>query len=172
MNIETFLQLIVETFTLFVLLVGLAGLLVPVFPGLTVMWLGTLFYALVETAGQKMTGRDWVLFIFITMLMLVGNVVDNIIIARKMRDRYIPWRSIIFAYVAGIIASLFFTPLVGLFASPAALLVTEYFRLRSRREAFASTKAWLIGLGWSFAARFSIGVLITGLWMIWAWVKF
>jgi uncharacterized protein YqgC (DUF456 family) len=172
MNIDPFLQLIVETFTFFVLLIGLAGLLVPIFPGLTVMWLGTVFYALVETAAQKMTGWDWALFIFITMLMLVGNVVDNIIIARKMRDRYIPWRSIIFAYVAGIIASLFFTPLVGLFASPAALLVTEYFRLRSRRKAFASTKAWLIGWGWSFAARFSIGVLITGLWMIWAWVKF
>ena len=170
MDIEFLSQVIIETLTLFVLLFGLAGLLVPVFPGLTVMWLATLAYALVENATDKMTGWDWTLFAFITVLMLVGNILDNLIIARRMRDRYVPWRSILLAFAAGIIVSIFFTPLIGLIASPVGLFLAEYWRLRDRQEALASTKAWLVGWGWSFAARFSIGILITGLWMLWAWV--
>lgn len=170
MDIEFLSQVIIETLTLFVLLFGLAGLLVPVFPGLTVMWLATLAYALVESAADKMTGWDWTLFAFITVLMLVGNVLDNIIIARRMRDRYVPWRSILLAFAAGIIVSIFFTPLIGLIASPVGLFLAEYWRLRDRKEALASTRAWLVGWGWSFASRFSIGILITGLWMLWAWV--
>ncbi len=170
MNTEFFLRVFLETLTLFFLLFGLAGLLVPIFPGLTIMWLATLFYAVAQWAANKMTGWDWALFVVITLLMLVGNVVDNIIITRKMREHYVPWRSILLAFAAGILVSLFFTPLIGLLASPAALFIAEFLRLRDRKLAFNSTRAWMIGWGWSFAARFSIGILITGLWMIWAWV--
>ncbi len=170
MTPETLLQAILETFTLFVLIVGLLGLIIPVFPGLTVMWLGTLVYALIQAAAGKMTGWDWFLFALITLLMIVGNVVDNIIIARKMRDKYVPWSSILLAFVAGIIASLFLTPLIGLIAAPLGLFLAEMGRLKNREAAIASTKAYMIGWGWAFGARFIIGLMITGFWMLWAWL--
>ncbi len=85
-DFEIFLQVILESLTLFVLLVGLIGLIVPVFPGLTVMWLGTMVYALIQNAAGHMTGWKWFLFGLITVLMIFGNIVDNLIIARKMRD--------------------------------------------------------------------------------------
>ena len=106
---------------------------------------------------------------WITVLMIVGNVVDNIIIARKMRAVAIPWRSIMIGYLAGIVASIFFTPLIGLLASPLALFGAEFLRLRDRSQALTATKAYMIGWGWAFAARFSIGIVLTGLWMLWAW---
>ena len=56
------LQIALETFTLFALLVGLVGLIVPVFPGLTIMWLATLVYALIQNAAHKMTGWGLVRF--------------------------------------------------------------------------------------------------------------
>ena len=93
-----FLQVALETMTLFALIVGLVGLIVPVFPGLTVMWLATLVYALVQGAADKMTGWDWFAFAIITLLMIVGNIVDNLIIAAKMRDQFIPWSSILLAF--------------------------------------------------------------------------
>ena len=164
------LQVALETITLFILLFGLAGLIVPVFPGLTVMWLTTLIYALIQNAAGKMTGWDWFLFAVITILMIVGNIVDNIIIARKMRDKFVPWSSILLAFAASLMASLFLTPLVGLAVAPLALFALEYRRLRDRAAAIDSTKAYMIGWGWSFAARFGIGVLIIGSWMLWAWV--
>lgn len=162
-------QVVVQTLTLFFMLVGLAGLIVPVFPGLTVIWLAALIYALVQAAGGWMTGWDWFLFALITLLMIGGNIVDNIIIASKMRGHEIPWRTILLCYAAGIVVSLFFTPLIGLAASPLALLGLEYLRFRDWKQARASAKVFLIGWGASFAARFGVGLLMIVFWMLWAW---
>ena len=163
-------QVLLDTFTLFVLLVGLVGLAMPVFPGLVIMWAGTLLYAIVKGTSGYMTNWEWVAFGLITVLMFGGSVVDNLIIARKMRDHYVPWNSILFAFAAGIIASLFFTPLIGLIAAPAGLFFAELRRLKNRDEAWRSTRAYMIGWGWAFAARFTIGLIIVGLWMLWAWL--
>ena len=165
-----FLQVALETLTLFALLVGLAGLIIPVFPGLVIMWLATLVYALIQNAAGMMTTWDWVAFGIITLLMIGGNIADNLIIARKMRDQFIPWSSIIMAFAAGIIASIFFTPIVGLAAAPLGLYVAEYRRLKNRDDAWKSTKAYMIGWGWAFGARFTIGVMMIILWMLWAWI--
>ena len=167
---QVVLQAILEIFTLFVLLVGLVGLVVPVFPGLTIMWLGTLVYVLFQSSAGLMTGWDWFLFALITVLMIVGNIADNLIIARKMRDKYIPWSSILWAFAAGIVASLFFTPIIGLVAAPLGLFLAEMNRLKDRTAAVESTKAYMIGWGWAFGARFFLGLVMTGLWMLSAWV--
>jgi uncharacterized protein YqgC (DUF456 family) len=167
---DFWLQVVLETLTLFVLLVGLAGLIVPIFPGLTVMWLATLVYALVQAAGGLMGWIDWVLFALITLLMIGGNVIDNIIIAKNVREKQVPWRSILLAFAAGIGVSLFLTPLAGIVASPVGLFLAELYRLRDRKTAFANTKAWVTGWGWAIAARIGIGVVMTGLWMLWAWL--
>jgi len=163
-------QVVLETFTLFALFVGLAGLIVPVFPGLTIMWLATLVYALIQNAADKMTNWDWFAFAFITFLMIGGNIVDNIIIAAKMRDQFIPWSSILIAFGAGIVVSIFFTPLVGLIAAPLGLFLAELNRLKNREDALKSTKAYMIGWGWAFGARFIIGITMIGSWMLWAWL--
>ena len=164
------LQALLQTLTLFVLLIGLVGLVVPIFPGLTVMWLGTLVYALLEYSAHLMTGWDWFLFVLITILMLIGNVIDNIIITRKMRDQYVPWSSILIAFAVSLVASVFLTPLVGLVAAPVGLFAAEVTRLRDRGRAWASTKAYMVGWGWAFVARFLIGLGMTGLWLLWALV--
>ncbi len=169
-ELEFWLQVMIETITLFVLLAGLAGLLIPVFPGLTVMWLGTLVYAIVQASSGKMNWVDWVLFTLITLLMIGGNIVDNIIIAKHVRDKDVPWSSIIWAFAAGIIVSLFFTPIAGMIASPVGLFLAEWYRLKDKQTAFANTKAWMTGWGWSLAARFGIGVIMIVFWGVWAWL--
>lgn len=163
-------QVVLETLTLFVLFVGLAGLIVPVFPGLTIMWLGTLVYAVIQGAAGKMTGWDWFLFAVITLLMIGGNIVDNLIIAAKMRDHKVPWSSILIAFGAAILVSLFFTPVVGLLAAPLSLFLAELNRLKDRDLAIQSTKVYMIGWGWAFGARFIIGITMIGSWMLWAWI--
>jgi uncharacterized protein len=169
-DFELFVWAVVEALTLFALVIGLLGLIVPVFPGLVIMWLGTLLYALIQQASGTMTTWGWVLFGIITVLMIAGSIVDNLIIAYKMRDKYVPWSSILFAFAAGIIASIFLTPLVGLAAAPAGLFLAENRRLKSKDAAIESTKAYMIGWGWAFGARFMIGLAMIGFWMLWAWV--
>jgi uncharacterized protein YqgC (DUF456 family) len=170
MTLETFLQFGLQTITLFILLFGLVGLIVPVFPGLTVMWIATLVFALLQAAGGQMTGWDWFLFALITLLMIGGNILDNIIIASKMRGHEIPWKNILLCYAVGIVVSLFFTPLIGLIASPVALLGLEYLRFRDWKQARESLKVFLVGWGASFAARFVIGFLMIVFWALWAWL--
>jgi uncharacterized protein len=159
---------LLQALTLGILLVGLFGLLIPVFPGLLVMWLATLFYALLESAAGRMAWTDWLLFSLITILMVLGNVIDNIIIARKMRGKAIPWTSIGAAFLAGLVASIFFTPIVGIVASPLALFGAEWLHLRRARPAFASARSYMLAWGWSFAAVFGTGVLMVVLWLVWA----
>jgi uncharacterized protein YqgC (DUF456 family) len=163
-------QFIAHTLTLFFMLVGLFGLIIPVFPGLTVMWLATLVFAIVQSTSGLMGWVDWLLFTIITLLMIGGNIVDNIIIASKMRGHEIPWKTIFLCYIIGILASLFFTPLAGLVASPLSLLGLEYLRFRDKKLAFESAKVFMIGWGAAFAARFGIGILMVIFWMLWAWL--
>ncbi len=168
-NPDLAFQVIIEVITLLFMLVGLFGLLIPIFPGLTVMWLGPLLYVIVQNANGNMNWLGWLLFGLITLLMLGGNVVDNIIIARHVREKQAPWSSIVIAFIAGLVASIFFTPLIGIIASPVGLFLAEWRRLRDQSQAFAITKAWMTGWGWSIAARFGIGLVMIALWLAWAW---
>ena len=163
------IQVFLESFTLVMLIVGLLGLLIPVFPGLIVMWFATLFYAIVEAYLGRMTIWTWLIFVLITILAIIGNVIDNIIIAKHVLDKKVPWSSILWGYAAGLVASIFATPLIGIVASPAGLFLAEYYRLRDRKQAFESTKAWMTGWGFSFAACFGIGLVMILLWILWAW---
>jgi uncharacterized protein len=163
-------ELLLQSITLTFMLVGLFGLVIPVFPGIVVIWLAALIYAVAAVMNGTMDIWGWLLFALITILMIAGNFVDNIIMARKLRETGTPWRSIAIGYVAGVVSSLFLTPFAALLITPLALYLAEYQRLRSGREAIQSAKSWLIGFGWSFVAMFIIGAVMIGLWMLWAWV--
>jgi uncharacterized protein YqgC (DUF456 family) len=172
---NTLSQAILQGLTLGIMLIGLFGLIVPVFPGLLIMWLATLFYAILESADGRMTWYHWGLFGVITVLMVVGNIIDNIIIARKMRGRAIPWFSIGLAYAGGLIGTLafapvatVFTPFVGIVASLMSLFGAEWLRLRKVRPAFVSARSYMIAWGWSYAAVFGVGVAMILVWVLWA----
>lgn len=169
-SLELFLTTFFEVITLFVLIFGLIGLLIPVFPGLVVMWVAILVYAIVQTGLGNMTWVSWLLFVLITLLMIGGNISDNIIIAKHVRDKNVPWSSILWSFAAGILVSLFFTPILGILASPLALYLAEWRRLQDKTLALANTKAWMTGWGWSVAARMGVGMVMIIFWGLWAWV--
>ena len=164
------LKVTLDTTTFILLFLVLVGLIIPVFPGLFIMWVITSVYAWIQGAAGTMTTWNWVAYALITILMIAGSIADNIIIARKMRDQFIPWSSILIAFAAGIVVSIFLTPLVGLVAAPLGLFAAEFRRLKNRDDAWKSTKAYMVGWGWAFGARFAIGIVMIALWMLWAWL--
>jgi hypothetical protein len=87
-----------------------------------------------------------------------------------VRDKNVPWVSIIWAFAAGVILSLFLTPIAGMIASPVGLFLAEWYRLKERDAALSSTKAWMTGWGWSVAARIGIGIIMIVFWGLWAWL--
>ena len=163
-------ELLLRSVVLTFMLVGLFGLIIPIFPGIIVIWLAALAYAVTEAMAGNMSIWSWLLFVLVTILMIAGNFVDNIIMTKKLRETGTPWLSIAIGFVAGIVSSFFLTPFAALFITPLALYLAEYHRLRNGREAIRSAKGWLIGFGWSFLAMFGIGVLMILVWILWAWV--
>ncbi len=150
--------------TLFVMLVSLVGLVIPVFPGLVVIWLAGLGYGVVAGFGTL----GVVIFIILTLLMVVGVTVDNVLMGAGARRGGASWGSIILGLVAGILGTLLFPPIGGLIAAPAAVLLMEYWRGRDWDRAWRATRGLALGWGLSFFARFGIGALMIGAWLIWA----
>lgn len=162
--IGEFLGLAFPYAILAVMLVGLFGLVVPIFPGGVVIWAAALVYGLV----MGFEGSGIWFFAFITLLMFASTSADNILMGAKALDEGASWRGIIIGLAAGFVTSLFFTPLAGLIAAPFSLYVTEYFRLKDSEKAFQITRGLMIGCGWAFIVRFVLGALKIGLYAWWA----
>ena len=165
-DLEFWLRVGVETLTLFTLIIGTAGLIVPVFPGLVVNWVAILIYGALSGFGVK----GWIIFVLVTILMIVGNAIDNILMGKKARESGASWLSIGTGYVASLVVSFFFTPIAGLAAAPIGVFLVEFIRRKKWREALKVSWSLMLGWGWSIGIRITIGVFMIGLWMIWAWL--
>ena len=159
------LELLINLIILAGMLVTLCGLIVPVFPGLIVIWLLALLYGIV--AGFGTLGA--VLFVIITVLAIFGEISDNLLMSKKARQEGARWWAIAIAFIAGIVGSIAFSPLGGIAAALGGLFLAEFISSRDHRKALAITKAMAIGWGWSFVVQFGIGLLMIALWAIWAW---
>jgi uncharacterized protein YqgC (DUF456 family) len=164
-GLDFWLKVGIETLTLFALIVGTAGLIIPVFPGLVINWLAVLIYGLVSGFGVK----GWIIFAVITILMIAGNVSDNIMMGRKARESGAAWLSIGTGYAASLVLSLFLSPVAGLAAAPTGVFLVEFICRKDWREALHVAWSLMVGWGWSMGIRITIGLLMIGLWMIWAW---
>lgn len=147
------------------MLVGLFGLLVPIFPGLVVMWLAALGYGI--AVGFSTLGI--VLFVLITLLMLFGSIVDNLMMGVGARQSGAAWLTIFVALAAGIIGTILLPPIGGIIAAPLAILLLEYARLRDWKQAWRAFTGLTVGWGLSVVVRFAIGALIMLLWWLWVW---
>ena len=155
----------VTTYVLIALtmLVGLFGLVIPIFPGNVVMWVAALIYGLVFGFGAK----GIIIFILLTILMIAAALADNIMMGVKARDKGASWLSILLALASGVIFTLISPPFGGIIAAPIVLFASEYLRLKDQRKAWEVMRGLLAGWGWSFLVRFGIGVVMLILWIIW-----
>lgn len=160
---DSWLETSVFWVTQIVMLLGLLGLVVPIYPGLVVMWLGGLGYGIV----QGFNPLGWAMFALMTILMLIGTVTDNILMGAGAKKSGASWTGIGMALLAGLLGTLLFPPLGGLIAAPLAVLGYEYWRQKDWQKAWAALRGLALGWGLSFLARFAIGLGIMGLWWLW-----
>ncbi|MFN2146363.1 MAG: DUF456 family protein, partial [Anaerolineales bacterium] len=151
-------------FLLVIMLFGLFALIVPIFPGNMVIWAAVLAYALVD----GFDGRAWWFFVPITLLTLIAFASDNVLMGAKAKQAGASWLSIGITLVAAFATSLVLTPFVGLLVAPLTLFISEFFQhKRDAKLAWEITKGLLLGWGWSFVARFSLGLIVIGLYLWW-----
>ena len=153
--------------TLLIMLGGLALLIVPIFPGITVIWLAALIYGLV-------TGFDAlgiVLMVLITLGMIAGISADNVLMGAGARQGGASWLTIIVALVAGIVGTVLFPPIGGFIAIPIAIFLLELIRVREWRGAWRATRGLALGWGLSFLVRFGIGLVMIAAWLVWVFAR-
>jgi uncharacterized protein YqgC (DUF456 family) len=150
--------------TLVVMLLGLFLLFIPIFPGITVIWVAALLYGFV--AGFDALGIF--VLVLITLGMIAGISADNVLMGAGARQGGASWLTIIVALVAGIVGTVLFPPIGGLIAIPLSIFLLELLRVREWRGAWRATRGLALGWGLSFLVRFGIGLVMIAIWLGWA----
>jgi uncharacterized protein YqgC (DUF456 family) len=149
------------------MLVGLLGLIIPVYPGLNIIWIAALIYAIVD----GFTWPAWLYFSFITLFMIVGNLADNYFINIRARKTGASWLAIGVGYIAGIVGTFIIPLLGGLLFSILGVLVVELIRKKDWKIAWVTTREMALGFGWAVVVRIGIGAIMIGIWLVWAFTN-
>lgn len=157
------LNLSLNIFTYLIMGVGLFGMIIPIYPGVVIIWAAGLIHGLATGFAVL---EIWVLVV-LTLLMIAGTLVDNFLMGGKALQAGASWLSIGGALLGGLIGTFAFPPIGGIIAAPTLLFLLEYARVRDSQEAWDVTKGLMTGWGLSFVARFLIGLAMIAIWIIW-----
>ena len=153
----------VQIVTAAVMTTGLVCLFTFVIPGLTIIWLSALAYGLLTGFSVF----SIVCFVIISLLMIFGNMVDQLVMGAKAKQSGASWTGVILSTIATFVFSFLWPPFGGIIAGMLVLFVFEFIRLRDWRKAGGSTKEMAIGCVSAAVVRFFIGMVMIGVWIIW-----
>lgn len=142
-------------------------LVIPILPGLVIIWVTALGYGIAAGFGAL----GWSMFALISLLMVGGSVLDNVLMGARAHKEGAPWWVVLIALVAAILGNFVIPiPIVGgILAALIVLFLIEWLRLKDARKALTSMRGMLVGCGWAVIFRVIIGLVMIGLWLIWAW---
>lgn len=142
------------------ILVGLAGVLIPILPGLILVAGAVVVWAIVVGGGVA-----WTVALSALLLAVAGTVVKFLIPGRKLKEAGIPTSTIYFAGALAIVG-FFVIPVIG---GPIGFVVGTYLAERRRvgaGKAGASTRGSLVAVAMSIGIELTAGLLIAGLWLL------
>ncbi|NUS41498.1 MAG: DUF456 domain-containing protein [Terrabacter sp.] len=140
---------------LLAMLVGTVGIVVPVLPGLFVVWGATLVWAL-----ERQDGPGWLVLGIATMAYAVGLVAQYVLPGRRMRSAGVQgW--IVAVALAVAVVGFFVVPVVG---APLGFVVAVYLLERTRHREHAAAwrattqaiRAVALNIGIELATAFTI----------------
>ncbi len=144
-----------------VILVGLAGIVIPVLPGSILIALAVLAWAVVTG-----TSAAWLVFAACALLLAAGATITWFITARHTQAAGVPKTSLMIAGFAGIVG-FFVVPVIGLLIFvPLGLFLAEYARLRDPRRAWASALVGLKATGLGMLSELALALAASGVWLV------
>lgn len=142
------------------ILAGLVGILVPVLPGLVMVWGAVLIWAL-----EVKDPVGWTALGAATLLFLTGLLAKYLVPGRRLRDAGVPWWTLAAGTVLGFVG-FFVVPVVGVFFGfVLGIYLAEMLRLRSPGAAWPATRAALAAVGWSILIELATALLIAVVWV-------
>jgi uncharacterized protein YqgC (DUF456 family) len=143
--------------------VGLIGTLLPLLPGLPIIWAAALVFGLAE--GFDRTGA--VAFTLITLVGVAGVSAGLILPHRRVAARGAPASTVAAGVVLGIVG-FFAIPVVGLvLGAVGGVLLAERARTGDWDVAWNTTKDLLVGFGIGVAVEFAAGLAMILCWVAW-----
>ncbi|WP_326700706.1 DUF456 domain-containing protein [Streptomyces sp. NBC_01754] len=143
-----------------VMLLGLAGVLVPGVPGQAIVWAAVLWWALTDT-----TPAAWAVLIGTTCLMLLSQAVRSLLPARRPRKAAAPRGTLMIAGAAGIIG-FFVVPVIGCaLGYVGAVYGAERLRLGGHGAGRASVRSVMRSKGYSVLVELYSCLLPVGAWL-------
>ncbi len=150
-----------------IVMMAVGLLVIPILPGLVIIWVAALGYGIAAGFGAL----GWSMFTLISLLMVGGSVLDNVLMGAKAHKEGAPWWVVLIALVSVILGNFIIPiPIIGgILAALLVLFLIEWLRLKDARKALSSMRGMLVGCGWAVVFRVIIGLVMIGLWLIWAW---
>lgn len=146
---------------------GLVGVLLPVLPGLLLIWAAGLWWTLADGGGPV----RWTVLGVLTVLLALGTVTKYVLPARSAAARGAPVSTLVVGALAGLVG-FFVIPVVGLLVGGiAGIYLAEYARLRDGGRAWTSTRAALVAIGIGVLVELTAGALMVATWLLGVWVS-
>lgn len=146
------------------MLVGLVGIVVPVLPGLLLVWLATALWAF-----DHPNRWSWFVCALCGVVYAAGLVTQYLVPRRRLKDAGVTTSTLFLAVVLAIVG-FFVIPVVG---APVGFVLgvflVELGRHRDRRGAWRSTLHALKAVMMSIGIELVAGFVIVGLWVVGVW---
>lgn len=143
-----------------VILAGLAGIVLPILPGLALTVGAVLIWALVEASAMA-----WVVFAICFGLGAAATVIKYLVPGRKLKESGIAMSTMLVA-LFGAVIGFFVIPVLG---APLGFLAGIYliqWSRRGRSEAWPATLRTAGAIALSIGIELAGGLLIFGVWLV------
>lgn len=145
------------------IVVGLVGIVIPLLPGIVLVWAGVLVWAI---GGDGSDAVRWSVFALATAVAGAAIVLSTVLPGRRAAAAGAP-RSLMWIVALGTLIGFFVIPVVGaLVGGPIAAYVAELLRLRDAGAAWRSALAALKGFGIGVAIQLVAAVAIASTWAV------
>lgn len=163
MNIDV----VVSVITGILVLIGLAGIVVPILPGSITIIVGLLVWAIF--IGWPL---GWVVFVIGAALCLAGMVGTYVLTGRVLKREKIPNRSIVIGLVVGVVG-MFLVPVVGLpLGFALGLFAAEYLRVGEVPGALKSSWEAIKAAARGILLEFGLSGLAVVTWLVGLSIRF
>ena len=148
------------------ILIGLAGSVIPVLPGPSLIWIGMFIWAWADNFVRI----GWGMLILTGVLAVLSWALDFVLGPLMSRRAGASWRAIMGGIIGGLLGGLFLTfiPIVGtiggaLVGAVAGMWLMEYNIHGSGKSATRVVKAYILGMLFNTILEIIIALLMTGL---------
>lgn len=146
-----------------VIAVGLIGIVVPLLPGILLVYAAILVWAVLESSAHSVT--PWVTLGVVTVLIGATTLIKYMWPMKRMRAADVGTLTLLAGAVLGIVG-FFVIPVVGLVIGfVLGVYLAELANRRDQRVAWASTKHALKGVALSVGVELAGALLATAAWL-------